>query len=177
MCCMLPWCAVYGAVPHYRSVSAFISWSLGIWSPLHLVDAVPHCLKGGYSPQSCCVDSVCVCYKFSDTTNRRSFESMRLWIEDVRKHTHGLSIMMLVGNKIDKDPRDVSRKEGQEFALENSMLFIETSAKTREGVKDAFEELVMKILDTPPLLETATPVRKEIALDGKDEELSNAACC
>eukprot|EP00914_Ancora_sagittata_P032209 GHVO01065242.1.p1 GENE.GHVO01065242.1~~GHVO01065242.1.p1 ORF type:complete len:159 (+),score=12.12 GHVO01065242.1:51-479(+) len=37
-----------------------------------------------------------------DTTNRRSFESMRLWIEDVRKHTHGLSIMMLVGNKIDK---------------------------------------------------------------------------
>eukprot|EP00914_Ancora_sagittata_P032210 GHVO01065243.1.p1 GENE.GHVO01065243.1~~GHVO01065243.1.p1 ORF type:complete len:223 (+),score=27.89 GHVO01065243.1:51-671(+) len=112
-----------------------------------------------------------------DTTNRRSFESMRLWIEDVRKHTHGLSIMMLVGNKIDKEPRDVSRKEGQEFALENSMLFIETSAKTREGVKDAFEELVMKILDTPPLLETATPVRKEIALDGKDEELSNAACC
>lgn len=33
-------------------------------------------------------------------------------------------------------------------------LFIEASAKTSVGVKDAFEEVVAKIIDTPELWET-----------------------
>ena len=53
---------------------------------------------------------------------------------------------MLVGNKIDReDHRDVSRDEGVKFARKHSMLFIEASARTREGVQIAFEELVQKV--------------------------------
>ncbi|CAF4023101.1 unnamed protein product, partial [Rotaria sp. Silwood1] len=54
---------------------------------------------------------------------------------------------MLVGNKIDcQDSREITREEGAKFARKYSMLFIETSARTREGVQIAFEELVQKIL-------------------------------
>lgn len=41
------------------------------------------------------------------------------------------------------------REEGLRFARKNQMLFIEASAKNRENVQCAFEELVEKV---PPLL-------------------------
>jgi len=55
-------------------------------------------------------------------------------------------VKMLVGNKIDReDSREVTRDEGAKFARKHSMLFIEASARTREGVQIAFEELVQKV--------------------------------
>ena len=39
----------------------------------------------------------------------------------------------------------MSREEGLKFARKYHMLFIESSAKTREGVQCAFEELVEKV--------------------------------
>jgi hypothetical protein len=41
--------------------------------------------------------------------------------------------------------REVSRDEGLKFARKHHMLFIESSAKTKEGVQCAFEELVEKV--------------------------------
>lgn len=52
---------------------------------------------------------------------------------------------MLVGNKIDRPNREVSFDEGMEFARRHNMLFIEASAKTKEGVETAFEELIEKV--------------------------------
>ncbi len=53
---------------------------------------------------------------------------------------------MLVGNKIDReDSREITRDEGARFAKKHSMLFIEASARTREGVQMAFEELVQHV--------------------------------
>ena len=39
----------------------------------------------------------------------------------------------------------VERAEGEAYAKKYKMLFIESSAKTEEGVQDAFEELVTKV--------------------------------
>ena len=38
------------------------------------------------------------------------------------------------------------------------MMYIETSAKTREGIRQAFEEVVQKILDSPALVEATVVV-------------------
>jgi len=77
-----------------------------------------------------------------DCTSRRSFENVKLWLEEVKKYCTNLdAVRMLVANKVDKGAEQVSRDEGEQFAIDNSMLFIETSAKTRQGITHAFEEL------------------------------------
>lgn len=55
-----------------------------------------------------------------------------------------------------KTGRQVSKEDGDKYAKQRSALFIETSAKTSEGVTIAFEELLMKIMQTPGLLDKGT---------------------
>lgn len=82
---------------------------------------------------------------------------------------------MLVGNKIDKENREVDRNEGLKFARKHSMLFIEASAKTCDGVQCAFEELVEKIIQTPGLWESENQ-NKGVKLTPREEGQGGGAC-
>lgn len=54
--------------------------------------------------------------------------------------------MILVGNKSDLEPeRTVSTSEGQELAAELKIQYIETSAKQKTNVDQAFHDLVRAI--------------------------------
>lgn len=69
-----------------------------------------------------------------------------------------LQVKVLVGNKTDRAAeRVVSTKEAEAWAREKGMLFLESSAKNASGVKEVFEELVARILDTPSLLAGTAP--------------------
>ncbi|GCC28476.1 ras-related protein Rab-18-like [Chiloscyllium punctatum] len=87
-----------------------------------------------------------------DVTRRETFGKLDNWLNELETFStkHGI-VKMLVGNKIDKQNREVDRNEGLRFARKHSMLFIEASAKTCDGVNCAFEEVVEKILQTPGL--------------------------
>lgn len=51
----------------------------------------------------------------------------------------------MVGNKVDLPMRTVEMKQGKLLADSYSIPYIETSAKTRQGVDDAFYTLVREI--------------------------------
>ena len=53
--------------------------------------------------------------------------------------------MILVGNKVDLPRREVDNKDASDYAKVKNMPYIETSAKTRQGVDDAFYSLVREI--------------------------------
>ena len=53
--------------------------------------------------------------------------------------------MLVIGNKIDLTSRAVDLKEAQKIADEYGIPFVQTSAKTRQGVEEAFYTLVREI--------------------------------
>ncbi|XP_038997742.1 ras-related protein RABC1-like [Hibiscus syriacus] len=117
-----------------------------------------------------------------DVTRRETFTNLsEIWAKEVELYsTNQDCIKMLVGNKVDKESeRVVTKKEGINFARECGCLFIECSAKTRVNVQQCFDELVMKILETPSLLaEGSKGVKKNIfkqKLPQSDEAASG--CC
>lgn len=95
-----------------------------------------------------------------DVTSEETFRNIRQWLAEVAQHsTHESAIKMLVANKVDlAEDRVISREQGEDFAIEHSMLYIETNAKTKHQVNQAFNELVLKIIETPELLEGTAPL-------------------
>jgi len=91
-----------------------------------------------------------------DVANRESFEALPRWYSELETYVSSSVVKILVGNKVDKEfSRQVPSDEAEKFAARMNSLFIETSAKTSVGVKDVFQEVVEKIMDTPELWDNA----------------------
>ncbi len=74
-----------------------------------------------------------------DLTNSASFEHLPQWIEEVRANIKNEIPLLLVGNKSDLiDQRAVSLEEINSFTGTFNLYYMETSAKTGEGVGDCF---------------------------------------
>ena len=74
-----------------------------------------------------------------DLTNSASFEHLPQWIEEVRANVKTEIPLLLVGNKSDLiDQRAVSLEELNSFTSNFNLYYMETSAKTGEGVGDCF---------------------------------------
>ena len=83
-------------------------------------------------------NSICACIVY-DITNRKSFEDVKLWLEDCKSQSPRNILLVLIGNKIDlEDKREVSFEEGEKFAKENNMMFLETSAKNGDNIENIF---------------------------------------
>eukprot|EP00891_Asterochloris_glomerata_P007985 jgi/Astpho2/7985/Aster-06575 len=84
-----------------------------------------------------------------DITNSESFKKAQHWANELQRNTSSSIVVMLVGNKKDLvSARAVQGEEAQEYADRMGMLFIEASAKSAEGVKDIFEILATKVLES-----------------------------
>ncbi|PRQ54070.1 putative small monomeric GTPase [Rosa chinensis] len=82
-----------------------------------------------------------------DITRRETFNHLASWLEDARQHANPNMTIMLVGNKCDlAHRRAVSKEEGEQFAKENGLLFLEASARTAQNVEEAFIKTAGKIL-------------------------------
>lgn len=98
-----------------------------------------------------------------DITRRDTFIHATDWLNDLRQIAEPEIVVILVGNKTDLAPaslvgggddpggggenrRQVTREEAERWCKENGVLkYVETSAKSGEGVERAFLEVAEKI--------------------------------
>ncbi|WZZ76807.1 hypothetical protein YC2023_088177 [Brassica napus] len=136
--------------------------------------------------QRCAVFWVC---------RRETFNHLASWLEDARQHANPNMSIMLIGNKCDlAHKRAVSKEEGQQFAKEHGLLFLEASARTAQNVEEAFIKTAAKILhniqdgvfdvsnEVNPSLESSSGIkvgygRPQGAAGGRDGAISQGSGC
>ena len=81
-----------------------------------------------------------------DITDRQSFKDLENWLLETEKHASEDIVKILVGNKNDlESSRVVTYNEGKNYAINNGMEFIETSAKVNVNIEEAFFTIARKI--------------------------------
>ena len=81
-----------------------------------------------------------------DVTDAQSFKDLKQWIEFANDQAPDAKIIIF-GNKIDLgENRTVSSEEIAEFADQQGVSYIEGSAKTSQGVRDAVENMAEAVM-------------------------------
>ena len=81
-----------------------------------------------------------------DITTKDSFYKAQNWVRELQRQASANIVIALVGNKVDlANKRAVDFKEAKDFAEENNLLFMETSAKTAANVNEVFEAIANRL--------------------------------
>ena len=75
-----------------------------------------------------------------DISVKSSFDNIPKWISFIRSIEN--TTLVLCGNKIDLEKREVTKEEGEALAQKEGIAFYETSAKTGDGIKSMFYNTV-----------------------------------
>ncbi|KAI8647628.1 rab11 protein [Parasitella parasitica] len=117
-----------------------------------------------------------------DISQRSTFKSVGRWLTDLRKHADPDIVIALVGNKSDiGHARAVPTEEAKQFASENGLSFIETSALSASNVEVSFQSTLAEIyrMQSSQALETSTdaikPIRSQTTLLSQSHDLTGCS--
>jgi small GTP-binding protein len=83
-----------------------------------------------------------------DLTDRKSFDALTSWLNDIHALCDSNAVTQLIGNKSDLGARRVvTMVEAEAFARQHQMEYLEASAKVGENVRDAFVQVAARIMN------------------------------
>ncbi|XP_053957940.1 ras-related protein Rab-30 [Anastrepha obliqua] len=82
-----------------------------------------------------------------DISCQPTFDCLPDWLREIQEYANSKVLKILVGNKTDRDDREIPTQIGEEFAKQHDMYFLETSAKEAENVERLFYEIAAELID------------------------------
>ena len=76
-----------------------------------------------------------------DVTKKESFENIQNWINEVTVYTGNDVVIICLGNKNDLK-KEIDKKEIIDFKKNTNLEILNVSAKTGEGVEEAFKNII-----------------------------------
>ncbi|EPY31962.1 Rab family, other [Strigomonas culicis] len=124
-------------------------------------------------------NGVMLCF---DLTHRPSFQHLEQWVERVKQQALPGIPCLLIGCKSDeaRDNRQVTNDEAIAWAKQHNMFFIETSAKEKENVQQAFQQITKSIFeDMKDRNGKNLPTAREgsVNLEGQANHKEKKSCC
>ena len=110
-----------------------------------------------------------------DINKKPTFESLDIWLKDLKQHTEQDLPVFIVGNKNDLD-RNVTEEEAKEFnKVNNIVYFAECSAKRGYNVKEIFFEAAKYLYQIYKKfkVQDKVPMAKRLKLDNNENDESN----
>ena len=81
-----------------------------------------------------------------DITQVDSYESLKFWVEELKKNDKGNIVLAIVANKADlKESEVVDPVVAKKFAQSVGGFYIRTSAKTSDGVEELFVNIASEL--------------------------------
>merc|ERR1711981_1389877 len=103
-----------------------------------------------------------------DITNADSFSRAKSWVKELQRQGSPNIVIALTGNKCDlASKRKVEAAEATEYAKDNGLFFMETSAKTALNVEELFKAIAKKLPKDPSTGDQGKS-GDEVKLDGKE---------
>ena len=105
-----------------------------------------------------------------DVTSASSFANVERWLGEIEKYGRKDVPKILLGNKSDLGERETTAQAARRFAEERHLAFAEVSAKTGDGVDDAFATLAQlaatKVAALPQQVARGTSIAEGMQASG-----------
>ncbi|KAM7352689.1 RAS oncogene family member Rab30 isoform 2-T2 [Cochliomyia hominivorax] len=116
-----------------------------------------------------------------DISCQPTFDCLPDWLREIQEYANSKVLKILVGNKTDRDDREIPTPIGEEFAKQHDMYFLETSAKEAENVERLFYEIAAELIDQARNKDGSSIANKNagdsIGLSSLGVKASQSSCC
>jgi len=113
-----------------------------------------------------------------DITAYESLRDAKMWVKELREANGADMVIGLIGNKVDlatENKRQIDAREASEYAEENGLIFMETSAKRGDNVTEIFMNVARQVA-TKQQINTLNKPRGTFS-PSKSESQKSSICC
>ncbi|XP_011684577.1 PREDICTED: ras-related protein Rab-30 isoform X2 [Wasmannia auropunctata] len=112
-----------------------------------------------------------------DISCQPTFDCLPDWLREIEEYASNKVLRILVGNKIDREDREIPTHVGEDFAQRHGMYFLETSAKEAENVERLFMEIAAELMEQARSKELPRYETNTTSVNGKTTSIGDSSNC